>query len=104
MAEYINVGQDDLRIQFTFAEDLSGYAGVIYVYRKDDGIATASSGTATITATTAESLVYYDVPTGNTIIGSSGVWIFYTKITDAGGKSRTAEPVEMFVNVVGVPK
>ncbi len=56
MAKYVDINQDDLRIQFTFSEDLSNYTGVMWMYRKDDGIATASSGTATVSAATGTSL------------------------------------------------
>ncbi len=104
MAKYVNVNQDDLRIQFTYSEDLSGYSGVIYVYRKDDGIAGASSGTATVSPGTGTSLVYYDVTTGDTIIGSSGVWIFYAEIDDGDGRKRATEPQELYIFVKGVPK
>lgn len=104
MAKYVNVNQDDLRIQFTYSEDLSGYSGVVYVYRKEDGFATASSGTATISAGTGTSLVYYDVATGSTIIGSSGVWILYAEITDSAGKKRACQPVELYIQTKGVPE
>jgi len=104
MAKYVTVNQDDLRIQFIYAEDLSGYSGVIYVYRKEDGFATASSGTATISAGTGTSLVYYDVATSSTIIGSSGVWIMYAEIEDAEGKKRACQPVELYIHTKGVPE
>ena len=104
MANYVNVNQDDLRIQFTYSEDLSGYSGVIYVYRKEDGFATASSGTATISAGTGTSLVYYDIGTSSTIIGSSGVWIMYAEIERSDGRKRACQPIEVYIWVEGVPE
>ncbi len=103
MAKYVDVNQDDLRIQFTFSEDLSNYTGVMYLYRKDDGIGTASSGTATVSAGTGTSLVYFDIPTGSTIVGSGGTWVFYPVITRSDGRVRSAKPEELMVFVRGVP-
>jgi hypothetical protein len=103
MAKYVDVNQDDLRIQFTFSEDLTGYSGVMWMYRKDDGFSTASSGTAVVSAATGTSLVYYDVGTGSTIIGSSGVWVFYPVITRSDSRVRSAKPMELFVFVRGTP-
>jgi hypothetical protein len=103
MAKYIDVNQDDLRIQFTFSEDLTNYTGVMWLYRKDDGIGTASSGTATVSAGTGTSLVYFDVPTGSTIVGSGGTWIFYPIITRSDGRVRSAKAEELMVFVRGVP-
>ena len=104
MAKYIDVNQDDLRIQFTFSEDLTDYTGVIWLYRKDDGIGTASSGTATVSAGTGTSLVYVDVGTASTIVGSGGTWIFYPIITRSDGRVRSAKPQELMVFVRGVPQ
>ena len=98
--QYLNVGQNDLRISAIWAEDLTGYTAKLYYYPLGDGVAAEVEKVATVTPGAAESTTSYDFEVGENPFAKSGWYVFSFEITK-DGRSRRCRPIRRYVNVAG---
>ena len=99
--KYIEHNQDDLKIRFDFADDLTSYTGVMYYYKESDGNAGRATVTATITVVT--SVLAYVSYTLTTALFTSPdtTYLAYMGLTSSSGNTRSSAPVTITVNTEG---
>ena len=100
---YIVDDQEDLTITFNFYEDLTNYTGKIRYYHINDGVSSASSQTATISAASTKSTVSYSVQNDGAIFDSVGIWVVWAVIESSTGKMRACKPEYVEVRTGGIP-
>lgn len=99
--KYIHAAQDDLKIRFDFAEDLTSYTGVMYYYKESDGNAGRATVTATITVVTSVlAYVSYTLATQLFTVPSTNYYA-YMGLTSASGNTRSSAPVVIPINEEG---
>ena len=99
--KYIHAAQDDLKIRFDFADDLTSYTGVMYYYKESDGNAARATVTATITVVTSVlAYVSYTLATQLFTTADSNYYC-YMGLTSTTGNTRSSAPVVIPVNTEG---
>jgi hypothetical protein len=98
--QYLNVGQNDLRIEATWNEDLTGYAAKLYYYREKAGEETEVEKNAMVTAGETTSVTYVDFEAADDPFAEDGYYIFSFEI-EKDGRSRRCRPIRRYVHIKG---
>lgn len=100
MSQYLNVGQEDLQISATWAEDLTGYTAKLWYYREEDGPDSKVGKTAVLIAGASSSQTYYDFIDGDDPFMEEGYYVFFFEI-EKDSRPRCSRPIRRYVHAKG---
>ena len=100
---YLNVTQKDLQIRSVWSEDLTGYSGKMFFYKKSDGVGAEVDKVATVTPGATESTVVYTFQLADTVFDNNTTYVFSFEIEAQDGRSRRCRPITAKVSADGVP-
>ncbi|MCK5606584.1 hypothetical protein KAR91_32080 [Candidatus Pacearchaeota archaeon] len=94
----VYVGQEELKIEATLNEDITGATPVLIKYRKPSG--TTGSWAATITDATT-GVIEYEVNADGSDIDEAGEWTFWGFATMSSGRDIPGEAYERVIYTEG---
>lgn len=97
---YIHADQEDLAFRFSLDEDLTGYTGVMYYYRREDGNDSRATVACTVTATSTISYLQHIQTTALLSVYDTD-YIMYVGLTSSTSLVRSTSPVAVHVNREG---
>lgn len=99
--KYIHASQEDLKIRFLYAEDLTSYIGSIFYYEESEGNANRTEVTAVVSVMSSVlAYVQYTFTTGLFSVYNTNYYV-YAEITSNAGYMRACAPVVIPVNEKG---
>ena len=99
--KYIHASQEDLKIRFLYAEDLTSYTGSIFYYEESEGNANRTEVTAVVSVMSSVlAYVQYQFTTGLFSVYNTNYYV-YAEITSNAGYMRACAPVLIPVNEKG---
>ncbi len=99
--KYIHASQEDLKIRFLYAEDLTSYTGSIFYYEESEGNANRTEKSAVVSVMSSVlAYVQYQFTTGLFSVYNTNYYV-YAEITSNAGYMRACAPVVIPVNEKG---